>query len=85
MRKTNRLSDKPKLNATAIWVAIIKLVQEIVIALIENKQQKAPRSRPPGGFFFLGSLGENSYAKDKSFSYLQYSTKIKKVNIQILA
>lgn len=37
MRKTNRASNKPKLNATAIIVAIIKLIQEIVLALIENK------------------------------------------------
>ncbi len=37
MPKKNKKSNKQKLNVTAIILAIIKLVQEIVIAWIENR------------------------------------------------
>lgn len=37
MRKTNRTNNKHMLDATAIIIAIIKLVQEVIISIIENK------------------------------------------------
>lgn len=37
MPKKNKKSNKQQLNVTAIILAIIKLVQEIVIAWIENR------------------------------------------------
>ena len=36
MQKKKSTNNKPKLNATAIAIAIINMIKEIIIAIIEN-------------------------------------------------